>query len=191
MTPPTVVNGGKTSSTTLLITTLGNMKNCQRVERQLDRSGCSEWNTTPTDRLSASKLDSWHKDSCKCRALISLFAPIVRRESLRIFLGLIVHQADIVDAYLESLLDDNELPIYMKPPPGINQVRAGMYCWLLKRLYGLKQSRRSWNKSYRVLHWSPRICANKQWCEHPDSSRHKRGHLNSQHLRRRLFHRII
>lgn len=53
------------------------------------------------------------------------FAPTVRRKSLRIYLaiaallGLIVHQVDIVGAYLESLLDDNEFPIYMRPPPGL------------------------------------------------------------------------
>ncbi len=48
------------------------------------------------------------------------FAPTVRRESLRIFLAisamldLVINQVDIVDAYLESLLDDNEFPIYTK-----------------------------------------------------------------------------
>ena len=47
---------------------------------------------------------------------IETFAPTVRRELLRIFLaiatilGLIVHQVDI-GAYLESLLDDNKVPM--------------------------------------------------------------------------------
>ncbi len=50
------------------------------------------------------------------------FSPTVTRESLRIFLAisclfkLIVEQIDIVGAYLESLLSDNDLPIFMKLP---------------------------------------------------------------------------
>lgn len=63
-------------------------------------------------------------------------------------LGLIIHQVDIVDAYLESLLDDNKFPIYMKLPPEMHQfcqVREGLLCKLLKSLYGLKQSGRFWN----------------------------------------------
>lgn len=51
------------------------------------------------------------------------FAPIVRRESLQIYLALclmfhlIIYQVDIVGAYLESLLDDYKFPIFMKLPP--------------------------------------------------------------------------
>ncbi len=54
------------------------------------------------------------------------FSPTVRRESLRIFLaisclfGFIIDQVDIVGAYLESLLGDNNLPIFMKLPPGMD-----------------------------------------------------------------------
>lgn len=62
-------------------------------------------------------------------------------------LGLITHQVDIVGAYLESLLDDNEFPIYMKPPPGIERMRKGLHCRLLRSLYGLKQSGRLWNQN--------------------------------------------
>ena len=84
------------------------------------------------------------------------FAPTVRRESLRIYLALclmlnlFIHQVDIVGAYLESLLSDNELPIFMKLPPGIRdlrQVREGLTCRLLRSLYGLKQSGRLWNQN--------------------------------------------
>ena len=55
-----------------------------------------------------------------------------------------------VGAYLESLLDDNEFPIYMKLPPGMHQlreIRKGLICRLLKSLYGLKQSGRLWNQN--------------------------------------------
>ena len=84
---------------------------------------------------------------------VETFAPTVRRESLRIYLalcvmlGLAIHQVDIVGAYLESLLDDNEFPIYMKPPPGIERMRKGLYCRLLKSLYGLKQLGCLWNQN--------------------------------------------
>lgn len=57
------------------------------------------------------------------------FALTVRRESLRIYLALclmlnlFIHQVDIVGAYVESLLGDNELPIFMKLPPGMYHLR--------------------------------------------------------------------
>ena len=56
------------------------------------------------------------------------FAPTIRRESLRIFLaiatmlGMILIQMDVIGAYLESALDQNKQPIYMKIPQGC---RAG------------------------------------------------------------------
>lgn len=84
------------------------------------------------------------------------FAPTVKRESLRIYLALclmlnlFIHQVDIVGAYLESLLGDNELPIFMKLPPGMHhlrQIRKGFLCRLLRSLYGLKQSGRLWNQN--------------------------------------------
>ncbi len=84
------------------------------------------------------------------------FALTVRRESLRIYLALclmlnlFIHQVDIVGVYLESLLGDNELPIFMKLPPGIcnlRQIREGLLCRLLRSLYGLKQSGRFWNQN--------------------------------------------
>lgn len=64
-----------------------------------------------------------------------------------IFLGLIIYQVDIVGAYLESLLDDNEFLIYIKPPPGIERMRKGLHCRLLRSLYSLRQSRRLWNQN--------------------------------------------
>ena len=79
------------------------------------------------------------------------FAPTVRRESLQIYLALclmlnlFIHQVDIVGAYLESSLGDNELSIFMKLPPGIHnlcQIREGLLCRLLRSLYGLRQSGR-------------------------------------------------
>ena len=102
-------------------------------------------------QLPDSKRDWLLKDSHKYKELTS-----VRRESLRIYLALclmlnlFIHQVDIVGAYLESLLGDNELPIFMKLPPGIRnlrQIREGLLCRLLRSLYGLKQSGRLWNQN--------------------------------------------
>ncbi len=65
-------------------------------------------------------------------------------------LGLVIHQVDIVGACLESLLDDNKFPIYMKLPLGMHQfrqVREGLLCRLLKSFYGLRQSGRLWNQN--------------------------------------------
>ena len=84
------------------------------------------------------------------------FAPTVRRESLRIYLALclilnlFIYQVDIVGAYLESPLGDNELPIFMKLPPGMHdlrQIQEGLLCRLLRSLYRLKQSGRLWNQN--------------------------------------------
>ena len=52
------------------------------------------------------------------------FAPIIRRESLIIFLaiaimlGMILIQIDVISAYLKSALDQNKQPIYMIIPQG-------------------------------------------------------------------------
>lgn len=78
------------------------------------------------------------------------FAPTIRREALRTFLaisailGLIVHQVDIVGAYLNSLRNDKKHSIYMKQPPGINRICDSLYYRLLTTLYGSKQSGRLW-----------------------------------------------
>lgn len=75
------------------------------------------------------------------------FPPIVRRESLQIYLALclmlklFIHQVDIVGVYLKSLLSDNDLPILIKLPPGIyiiRQIREGLICRLLRSLYSLR-----------------------------------------------------
>lgn len=76
------------------------------------------------------------------------FSLTVTRELLRIFLaigcllGLIIEQIDIVGAYLESLLSDNDLPIFMKLPPDMRafrSIRFGLVCRLLRSIYGLRQ----------------------------------------------------
>lgn len=81
--------------------------------------------------------------------LTEMFAPTVRRKSLRIYLAiclalnLIIHQVDVVSAYLKSLLDDNKYPIFMKLSLRIHelrQVRERLLCRLLRSLYSLRQS---------------------------------------------------
>lgn len=84
-------------------------------------------------------------------------------------LNLFIHQVDIVGAYLESLLSNNELSIFMKLPPGMHdlrQIRKRLLCRLLRSLYGLKQSGRLWNQNviafykrigFKQLNGDPRI----------------------------------
>lgn len=76
-----------------------------------------------------------------------IFVPTVRRKSLRIYLplclalNLFIHQVDIVDAYLERHLSNNDLPIFMSLLPSIRQlkqIRKRLLCKLVMSLYGLK-----------------------------------------------------
>lgn len=84
------------------------------------------------------------------------FAPTVKRKSLCIYLAicpalnLIIYQVDIVGAYLESLLDNNEYLIFIRLLPRmykLRQIRKKLLCRLLRSLYGLKQSGRYQNKN--------------------------------------------
>ena len=79
------------------------------------------------------------------------FASTVRKESLRIYLTFclmlmfFIHQVDIVDAYLESPLSNNKLPIFIKLSPKIYnlyQIRENLLYRLLRSLYSLGQSKR-------------------------------------------------
>jgi hypothetical protein len=79
---------------------------------------------------------------------IETFSPVVRLESLLVLLaiaairGLVVHQMDVVTAYLEGPLDEE---IYLEPFEGLD-VEEGDVILLQRGLYGLKQSGRNWNK---------------------------------------------
>ena len=53
-----------------------------------------------------------------------------------------VYQMDIKTAYLNAAIDED---IYLEQPEGFNKGK-GLYCHLLKSLYGLKQSGRNWYK---------------------------------------------
>ena len=77
-----------------------------------------------------------------------IFSPIVRWESIRLFLALTVLlkliplQLDVDTAFLLADLDEE---IYMNPPPGDN-LEDGFVYRLKKSLYGLKQAGRNWNQ---------------------------------------------
>ena len=86
------------------------------------------------------------------------FAPAARAESIRILLsiagadGLILVQFDIKTAYLNSTIDE---VIFMDLPFGFEEwfyknfpESRGKVCRILKGLYGLKQSARSWNNTF-------------------------------------------
>lgn len=68
------------------------------------------------------------------------------------YLGLIIHQVDIIKAYIESLLDDNKFLIYIKLLPGIEQMRTRLYYRLLRSLYSLKQLRCFWNQNVIIFY---------------------------------------
>lgn len=80
-----------------------------------------------------------------------MFSLTVRQESLQIFfailylLRLIVKKVDIVGAYLKSLLDDNDLPIFIKLSLGIKtfqSIRVELVSQLLRSIYRFRQSGR-------------------------------------------------
>jgi Reverse transcriptase (RNA-dependent DNA polymerase) len=84
------------------------------------------------------------------------FAPVAKLSSVRTVLALAarqdleIHQVDIKSAYLNGVLEDNEV-IYMRQAPSI-QNNPGKVLHLKKSLYGLKQSGRRWYKKlYEVL----------------------------------------
>lgn len=85
------------------------------------------------------------------------FLPTIRQESLQIFLaiscklGLIIKQIDIVEAYLKSLLRDNNLFIFIKLSLSFKSFKSiwnGLVCRLLCSIYGLYQLRRLWNQKF-------------------------------------------
>ena len=78
------------------------------------------------------------------------FSPVVRFSSVRTLLALavqknmIVHQMDVVTAFLNGKLDEE---IYMQQPDGYQVSGKGnLVCRLKKSLYGLKQASRGWNQ---------------------------------------------
>lgn len=100
------------------------------------------------------------------------FVPTIRRESLKIFfvfttlLSLLLIQIDVINAYLESILGQNEQPIFMRMPQGKQLGRSGLVYKFFKSLYSLKQVRRLWNKivikffqkiGFNIMNKEPRI----------------------------------
>lgn len=90
------------------------------------------------------------------------FSPTVRRKLLWIFLAIswffdfIIKQIDIVGAYLESLLSNNDFFIFMKLPPDFETCRAvqigsGLVCRLFRNIYRLRQLRKLWNEKVIVF----------------------------------------
>ena len=77
-----------------------------------------------------------------------IFFPVVRYDAVRVFLSLVaseglhLKQFDVKTAFLYGTLEEE---IWMEQPPGFNDGTSRV-CKLLKGLYGLKQSPRTWNK---------------------------------------------
>ena len=81
------------------------------------------------------------------------FSPVIRYSSIRALLAfavqeeMIVHQMDVVTAFLNGVLDEE---IYMEQPPGyVKEGEEDLVCKLRKSLYGLKQSSRCWNTVFK------------------------------------------
>ena len=81
------------------------------------------------------------------------FSPVVRFTSIRALLAfavsrkMFIHQMDVVTAFLNGKLDED---IYMEQPEGyVVPGKENLVCHLKKSLYGLKQSPRCWNKSFK------------------------------------------
>ena len=77
------------------------------------------------------------------------YAPTARVTTIRMLMhisiqfNLIVHQADVANAYLNSDIDHE---IYMTQPEGF-VTDPTLVCLLRKSIYGLKQSAASWNNT--------------------------------------------
>ena len=80
------------------------------------------------------------------------FSPVVRFSTIRTLLalaaktGMLVHQMDVVTAFLHGELEEE---IFMQQPSGYEVPgKEHLVCKLKKSLYGLKQSPRCWNKAF-------------------------------------------
>lgn len=88
------------------------------------------------------------------------FALSKRRESPQLYLALcllfnlFIHQVDIMGVYIDSLLEDNKLSIFMKllsKMYHLYQIWKNLLYRLLKSLFCLRQSGRLWNQNIIVL----------------------------------------
>lgn len=79
---------------------------------------------------------------------IKTFAPIIRRNSLKIFLviaillKMIILQIDVINAYSKSALGQGNYSIYMKIPQNWKVDRDDLVYKILKSPYKLKQVER-------------------------------------------------
>ena len=80
------------------------------------------------------------------------FSPVVRFQSIRVLLAfalqndLLLHQMNVVTAFLNGTLDLEEA-IYMQQPDSyLQQGKEHLVCKLKKSLYGLKHLPQCWNK---------------------------------------------
>jgi hypothetical protein len=75
------------------------------------------------------------------------YSPIVRLEMVRTILSMVpdknlhIQQMDVKGAYLNGILKED---VYMCQSEGYRD-GSDKVCWLIKTLYGLKQSGRKWN----------------------------------------------
>ena len=74
-----------------------------------------------------------------------MFSTIRTLLALAVQKDMIVHQMDVVTAFLNGELDEE---IYMRQPEGYQvSDKKNLVCRLKKSLYGLKQAPRCWNRA--------------------------------------------
>jgi len=84
--------------------------------------------------------------------LAETFAPVTKFTTLRVLLALVpendweLHSMDVKTAFLNGVLEEE---VYMQCPEGIDEIPKGMVCRLVKAIYGLRQSPRTW---YQRIH---------------------------------------
>ena len=85
------------------------------------------------------------KDYKETFALTTIMASIRLLLQTAVYYNLLIHHIDVKTVYLNVPLD---YEIYVEPPEGF-KVKNGNYVWKLKKsLYELKQSGRTWNKTF-------------------------------------------
>jgi len=99
------------------------------------------------EKSTNTKRDRSQEDACKNKVWITtVFAPVVRYETIRALLGcavnegMHVHQMDVISAYIQGNLNEE---VYIDQPElFVRKDNEDKVCLLKKPLYGLKQAGR-------------------------------------------------
>ena len=113
---------------------------------KMDAQGSADRAKSRTVVLGNEEDTYWHKND--------LYAPVIGKQSIRalvanaVKLGRIAKQCDAKNAFVQSLLPDNEVCVVI-PPKGCPFSKPGTYWKLKKTLYGLRRSPRHWYQTFK------------------------------------------